>query len=92
MYYLKANQRGLYGGKKVTSDTHTKLEWAFQAAVLVMGVGWQEKEITDTLAFLRRKAYLKSKRTSTGRQKNNPSKKQMAKRIYRGLQSSKGDP
>lgn len=68
------------------------MEWGGQAAVLVMGVDQQEKETTDTLAFLTIKAYLKSKRTSTGRQKNNPRKKRMAKTISRGLQSGKGEP
>lgn len=57
------------------------MECGGQAAVPVMGVDQQEKDTADTLAFLRRKAYLKSKRTSAARQNNNPRKKEMAKRI-----------
>lgn len=47
--------------------------------MLVMGADQQEKETTVTVAFLRIKAYLKSKRTSTERQKNNPRKKENLK-------------
>ena len=51
--------------------------------MLVMGAEQQEKETTVIVAFLRIKAYLKSRRTSTGRQKNNPRKKENLKRAVK---------